>query len=74
MQFVSVSLQITCSKVIVDKSSSDNEVRVSGSTSAYTFKNLLSNTLYSFVVIPVNNAGAGSKHIDPVIEKTIPGK
>ena len=47
---------------------------VDGSTSTFTFKHLFSNTYYSFVVIPVNNAGEGLQHISPKKERTETGK
>ena len=47
---------------------------VDGSKSAFTFKHLFSNTYYSFVVIPINNAGEGLQHISPKKERTETGK
>ena len=45
-----------------------------GSVSAHTFKNLFSSTSYSFTVLARNDAGQGLQYIDPVTERTYPGK
>lgn len=51
-----------------------NVMKVDGSKSAFTFKHLFSDTYYSFVVIPINNAGEGLWHISPKKERTETGK
>ncbi|KAL9980873.1 hypothetical protein ACROYT_G009512 [Oculina patagonica] len=62
--------------IIEDPLNTDNFkiMTVDGSTTAYTFKHLFSNTYYSFVVTPVNGAGDGLQHISPKKQRTETGK
>ena len=63
-------LQITWGQV---RHSQTEEITVVGSTHNYLFKNLFSNTAYTFIVKAKNGAGEAMQYQKPRVQRTDPG-